>query len=181
LIAQGRFRQDLYDCLRVIEIRVPPLRERPEDIPLLASHFLRKYCQQTRRDLMGEGLCAAYQQAEAVGCATAEFYEALQNYHWPGNVRELENLIRRLLAFVPDEVLDVKHLPKEILKGSNRANEVLASAGEDLTLAGVDRRHIERVLALTGNNQTQTAKMLGIPLSTLRNKMKKLGIKVPKA
>lgn len=180
LIAQGRFRQDLYDRLRVLEIRVPPLRERREDIPLLAGHFLRKYCHALRREVMGEGLCAACRQAEAVGCATVEFYQALQRYDWPGNVRELENLIIHLLTFVPEEILDVKHLPEEILKGSNRADEGIARAAEDLTLDGMTKRHIERLLALTGNNQTQAAKILRVPLSTLRHKMKKLGIKAPR-
>jgi len=173
LVTKGRFRDDLYDRLRVIEIRVPPLRERREDIPLLASHFLRRYCQELRRDLMGEGLCAACPQAESAGCATAEFYQALQAYEWPGNVRELENLIIRLLAFVPDETLDVKHLPKEILKGSNRVD----ATGEDLTLKGAEKRHIERVLRMTGGSQSQAAKLLGIPRTTLQAKIRRLGIK----
>ncbi len=177
LIAQGQFRQDLYDRLNVLEIRVPPLRERPEDIPLLASHFLRKYCQEVRREVMGEGLCAACQQAEQVGCATAAFYEALRHYEWPGNVRELENLIIRLLAFVPEEILDVKHLPEPVLKGAKRANA--ASAAEDLTLKGMEKRHIEQVLQMTGGSQSQAAKLLGIPRTTLQAKMRRLGIKGP--
>jgi|GEM_PF-1253306 len=179
LIAQGRFRQDLYDRLNVLEIRVPPLRERPEDIPLLASHFLKKYCHELRRDLMSEGICATCRQAEQVGCATAEFYEVLQNYDWPGNVRELENLIIRLLAFVPEEILDVKHLPESVLKGAKRANELTASAAEDLTLKGMEKRHIEQVLQMTGGSQSQAAKLLGIPRTTLQGKMRRLGIKGP--
>ncbi|MCS6806270.1 MAG: sigma-54-dependent Fis family transcriptional regulator [Acidobacteriota bacterium] len=175
LIAQGRFRQDLYDRLRVVEIRVPPLRERREDIRLLAEHFLRKYCQQTRREVMSEGVCAACSQTEEVCCATAAFYEALQAYDWPGNVRELENLIIRLLTDVRDEVLDVKHLPEEIRRASMQVNKPTV---EELRLDVAMKRHIELVLRMTNYNQRQAAKILRIPYSTLQNKIKKLGVEI---
>jgi DNA-binding NtrC family response regulator len=177
LIAQRRFREDLYDRLRVFEIGVPPLRQRREDIPLLAGHFLRKYCHEMRRGLAfeGQGRCAVCQQTEYVGCATAAFYEALQRYDWPGNVRELENLLLRLLATVPDEILDVKHLPEPIQKASatRTRREV-----EDLSLEAAIKSHLERVLRLTNYNRSQAAKILRIPLSTLRSKIKTLGIKI---
>lgn len=173
LIAQRRFREDLYDRLSVFEIRVPPLRERREDIPLLASHFLRKYCQEKRRNILDAGLCAACQNSESADCATPEFYQALQSYDWPGNVRELQNLILRLLAFVPYEVLDVKHLSKYF---QGRLIKVARPEIEDLTLDSVVRNHIKRVLRMHNYNQSQAAKVLGLPLSTLRSKIKKLGI-----
>jgi len=178
LMALRRFREDLYDRLSVFEIRVPPLRERREDIPLLASHFLRKYCQQIRRDLLGEGICGICPQVEPVGCATAEFYEALQNYDWPGNIRELQKVIQRLVAFEPHEILNVKHLPEQIQKLPRRAAE---SEMEDLTLDTATKNHIERVLRMTGYNQSQAAKKLGIPLTTLRDKIKRLGIVIEKS
>jgi transcriptional regulator with GAF, ATPase, and Fis domain len=177
LITQGRFRDDLYDRLRVFEIQVPPLRERREDIPLLANHFLNKYCQQMRRAIMDHGICAACQHAEVVGCATSEFYQALENYYWPGNVRELENLIIRLLAYVPDEVLDAKHLPEHFQLGL--AKTAMPEA-RDLTFNAAMRSHIERVLQMTNYNQSQAAKVLDLPFSTLQSKMKKLGIEIKK-
>jgi transcriptional regulator with GAF, ATPase, and Fis domain len=177
LIAEGRFREDLYDRLSMFEIRVPPLRERREDTPLLAGYFLRKHCQEVRRPVVLGGLCTACQNVEPVGCATAEFYEALQNYHWPGNVRELEHLIIQLLTTVYDEILDVKHLPEKVLKPPVKAAEPEV---EDLSLVAADRKHIERVLQMTGYNQSQAARLLKIHPSTLQSKIKKLGIKIKK-
>jgi two-component system response regulator HydG len=176
-MADGRFREDLYDRLSVFEIRVPPLRERREDIPLLASHFLRKYCQQIRRDILGEGICGRCPAVELVSCAEAEFYHTLQHYDWPGNVRELEKIIRRLVAIERDQILDVKHLPEHI---RNSPAPVAASGPEDLTLDTVNKKHIERVLEMTNYNQSQAAHRLGIPLTTLRDRIKKLGIVIEK-
>jgi DNA-binding NtrC family response regulator len=173
LIAQRRFREDLYDRLSVFEIKVPPLRERREDIPLLVSHFLRKCCQKMRRPVVFKDVCAICQNSEDVQCVTTEFYQALQTYEWPGNVRELENIILRLLTFVPDEVLDVKHLPDHIQKGLTKAAK---PKPEDLTLETAVKQHIRRVLRMTNDNQSQAAKILNLPLSTLRSKIKKLEI-----
>jgi DNA-binding NtrC family response regulator len=152
---------------------VPPLRERREDIPLLAEHFLRKHCHEMRRPIAFNDFCAVCQNAEGVSCATAEFYRALQTYDWPGNVRELENLILRLLAFVPDEVLDAKHLPEHFQLGLAKAAKPETG---DLTLNTAIKQHLQRVLRMTNYNQSQAAKILGLPLSTLRSKIKKLRI-----
>ncbi|MBI3949497.1 MAG: sigma 54-interacting transcriptional regulator [Acidobacteria bacterium] len=180
LLAEGRLRQDLYDRLSVFEIRVPPLRERREAIPHLATHFLRKHCPEMRRPLMVgcQQLCQTCQNAERVGCATAQFYEALQHYDWPGNVRELENVMLRLLARVPDEPLDVKHVREQLPRG---ATPVVAPKAEDWTLEAVIRNHIEKVLQVTNDNRSQAAAMLGLPVSTLQGKIKKLGIQVKRA
>jgi DNA-binding NtrC family response regulator len=179
LMAQGRFREDLYDRLRVFEIHMPPLRERPEDIALLADYFLRKYCHQMRRSFLFEstGICAACQNTEHTGCATAEFYEALQRYDWPGNVRELKNLLLRLLATVPDEILDVKHLPGPIPTSSAKRTR---REVEDLSLEAAIKDRIKHVLRMTQYNQSQAARILKIPLSTLRDKIKRLGIVLEK-
>ncbi|MCS6804074.1 MAG: sigma-54-dependent Fis family transcriptional regulator [Acidobacteriota bacterium] len=177
LLARRRFREDLYDRLSVFALRVPPLRERREDIPLLAGYFLQKHCQQMRRDLLGEGVCGVCHQVETVGCATTAFYEALQAYDWPGNVRELEHLIQRLVATVPGEILDVKHLPEPIRTSPVKAAEPDV---KDLSLEAAIRDRIELALQMTNYNQSQAARMLKIPLSTLHSKMKKLGIEIRK-
>lgn len=176
LIDQGKFRADLCDRLSVFEIRVPALRERRTDIPLLVSHFLRKYCEQVGREFMfaGRNGCAVCKFADPAGCATVEFYQALETYDWPGNVRELANLIVRLLATVPDEVLDAKHLPEQY-RGRQTAR-VLVSPPIDLSLDTQTRKHIERVLQMVDYNESRAARILGIPRSTLRSKIKTLGI-----
>jgi two-component system response regulator HydG len=177
LIARGRFRQDLYDRLSVLEIRVPPLRVRREDIRLLVRHFLQRYCHELRRELMPEGTCVTCQNTGSAGCATAEFYERLQTYDWPGNVRELENLIIRLVSTVPGEILDVKHLPEQI---EQRSSKAAMAEGEDLALNAIIKNHIERILQMTKYNQSQAARLLGIPFTTLQSKIKKLGIEIKK-
>lgn len=175
LINQGKFRADLYDRLSVFEIRVPPLRERRIDIPILVSHFLRKYCEQMGRDFMlgGKNGCTACKSADPVDCATREFYQSLETYDWLGNVRELSNLILRLLATVPDEILDRKHLPEQYRHQTAKAP---VSPTTDLALDMQTRKHIDRVLDMVGHNESQAARILGIPRSTLRSKIKKLGI-----
>lgn len=112
-----------------------------------------------------------------VGCATAEFYEALQAYEWPGNVREMENLMLRLLAMIPNEILDVKHLPERFRRGLVSSPKKRAvSEGyqlEDLTLDSVVRKHLGYVLTLTDGNKSKAAKMLGLPRTTLLTILKK--------
>ncbi len=176
LINQGKFRADLCDRLSVFEIRVPALRERRSDIPLLVSHFLKKYCEQVGRDFMfsGRSGCAVCKFTDPASCATSDFYEALEAYDWPGNVRELANLIVRLLATVPDEILDAKHLPEQYRRrGTAKAP---SSAATDLALDTQTRQHIERVLQMVDYNESRAARILRIPRSTLRSKIKKLGI-----
>ncbi|MEK6285795.1 MAG: sigma-54-dependent Fis family transcriptional regulator [Acidobacteriota bacterium] len=176
LIDQGKFRADLCDRLSVFEIRVPALRERRSDIPLLVSHFLKKYCEQVGRDFMfaGRSGCTVCKFANPASCATGEFYQALEAYDWPGNVRELANLIVRLLATVPDEILDAKHLPEQYRHP--QAAKAPVSPAIDLALDTQTRSHIERVLHMVDHNESRAARILGIPRSTLRSKIKKLGI-----
>jgi DNA-binding NtrC family response regulator len=174
-MADGRFRHDLYDRLSFFEIRVPPLRERTEDVPLLARHFLRSACAQTWRAsvLRQEGVCGTCAQAPASGCASAGFFAALQAYAWPGNVRELRQMMGRLVATAPDEVLDLRHLPE----GVRAAHRPCAPAADDgWSLDTAVRRHIEKVLQHTKDNQSEAARLLGLPLSTMRSKMKRLGM-----
>jgi DNA-binding NtrC family response regulator len=175
LMADGRFRHDLYDRLSFFEIRVPPLRDRSEDVPLLARHFLRCSCEQTWRAsvLRQEGVCGTCSEASAFGCASAGFFAALQDYPWPGNVRELRQTMGRLVATSPDEVLDLRHLP-EAVRAAHRPCAPGSDPGWSLDTAV--RRHIEKVLQHTGDNQSEAARLLGLPLSTMRSKMKRLGM-----
>ncbi len=179
LIAQGKFRQDLYDRLRVFEIHVPPLRERRDDIPLLIDHFIRKHCKTMQRHIRSENtsLCSTCSEFTCVNCVAAPVYSVLSQLDWPGNVRELKSLVLRLLAHTPDETIEPHHLPAEI----HAQRQKPGGANTDLTLDGAIRSHIERVLEAANHNQSEAARLLGTPLSTLRSKMKKLGLKVREA
>lgn len=175
-IRHGRFRQDLYDRLRVFEIRVPPLRERMEDIAPLASHFVRNHCAETQRQLgiINKDICAACNVTERAGCVASDVYSILEGRKWPGNVRELKSFVLRSLIQVPNEVLEAKYLGEDIEDPPISTPEPAAT---DLTLEAAIRSHIQRALELAHNNQSEAARCLGLPLSTLRSKMKKLGIK----
>jgi DNA-binding NtrC family response regulator len=175
LMADGRFRHDLYDRLSFFEIRVPPLRERPEDIALLARHFLRSTCGKTwrRGACSPAGLCGTCGDPSPAGCTSQSFVEALQAYPWPGNVRQLRHTMERLVATVPDDLLDLHHLPAEIQEA---VRPQPTRGTSDWNLDAVIRGHIERTLRKTGANQSSAARLLGVPLSTLRSKMKRLGI-----
>jgi len=179
LVDQGHFRADLYDRLNVIELKVPPLRERKEDIPLLAEYFILKQCIEISRQykLSEKPICQVCERTSRVGCATEAFYGALQAYDWPGNVRELANLITQLSTMATEEVLDIGHLPEHILKGG-KSEIAFSSFSEDLRLDAAVQRHIERVLALTEGNQTQAAKILGVPRTTLQAKLRRMNRKV---
>jgi len=110
MVAQGRFREDLYYRINVVPLDMPPLREREGDIPLLVDHYLKLFCSAEGKELMR---C----EPEAI--------EILEDYGWPGNVRELENLIQRLVLMVAGEVIEAKHLPKNVLYASTARHESL--------------------------------------------------------
>lgn len=175
LVAEGRLRGDLFDRLNVIELKVPPLRERREDIPLLIRYFLERECEEvSRRERFDEKLiCRSCRGGQVAACASEGFYEAMQEYDWPGNVRELENIITRLATMVSGEILKVHHLPDHIIKNSKSNG---GSLPEDFYLNTVVKKHIEKVLVMAGHNESRAARVLGIPRSTLRSKIKKLGL-----
>jgi len=147
LVAEGKFREDLYYRLNVVSLRLPPLRERREDIPLLAEHFAAKHG-----------------RPEGVAIAPAA-RELLVAHDWPGNVRELENVIARALALNPAGVVVPEDLPDR-LRGPP---PVLPTPGslERPTLAEVERRYAAQVLAESGGNKTRAAEVLGIDRKTL--------------
>ncbi|HEX8951431.1 MAG TPA: sigma-54 dependent transcriptional regulator [Polyangia bacterium] len=162
-VKAGRFREDLYFRINVVTIRLPPLRERPSDIPLLVDHFLAKYAARERR--------------QDAGVATAAM-ALLQRYGWPGNVRELENVIERALALSKDGVVLPSDLPAEIAQEA-AAGVVTASGGglvEDRpTLAELERRYIELILRETGGNKKRAAEILGIDRRTLYRTLEREG------
>jgi two-component system nitrogen regulation response regulator GlnG len=190
-IDNGLFRQDLFYRLNVVPIALPPLRDRPEDIPDLIEHIIDKSQHQ--------GL-----QAKTF---TKPAMESLKRHDWPGNVRELENLVRRLLVLVDDDVIDLKHL-KMALAGNGNPNKVDKTSDDqnlsqlishqigrffdahdgqlpmngiyDRFMAEVERPLISTTLAVTRGNQLKAAEVLGINRNTLRKKIVALGID-PKA
>jgi DNA-binding NtrC family response regulator len=156
LVGEGQFRDDLYYRINVFNIFIPPLRERREDIPLLAQHFLRRYALQMNRPF--EEL-----DPEAV--------DVLMRYGWPGNVRELANAIERALVVGKPPVIRAEDLPLRINHGH------APPAGD--SLSDVERAHVARMLERTGWNITRTAEILGIDRVTLYNKIKKYELRRP--
>jgi DNA-binding NtrC family response regulator len=154
LVKKGLFREDLFYRLNVITINIPPLRERQDDVLLLANHFLNRFAAES-------------------GKATIRFSdEALQNlrsYNWPGNVRELENVIQRLVVMTDGYVIEVPDLPS-LMRFS-----ALRKTGFTRTLAEVESEYITNVLASVNGNKTRAAEILGIDRKTLREKLKKTG------
>jgi DNA-binding NtrC family response regulator len=153
LVKEGAFREDLYYRVNVFTIDVPPLRERSEDIPLLAKFFVEKY---------------ARAMAKPVKEITADAEAVLLDYDWPGNVRELENAIERALVIGRDRDLQLADLPLRVERDAKRPSV--------LALAAVEESHIRRVLRERGGNVTHAAKALDIDRGTLYNKMKRYGI-----
>jgi len=163
----GAFREDLYYRLNVIPISLPPLRERPEDIPLFAQHFLSQYRRSSGRPSL---------------TLSPGALECLSSYRWPGNVRELRNVIERMAVLVDEDVIAAGHLPPELRAGANAGGSVVP--GSFTTLADQERRHILEALERSGGvvrGPRGAAALLGMPESTLRHRIKKLGIRRPKA
>ncbi len=154
LVDKGLFREDLYYRLNVIEIAVPPLRERGDDVLPLARHFAARFCRERDRK-------------------PPEFTERalriVREYDWPGNVRELENVIQRLVIMTEGDSIDVPDLPRLMRAAA------LPGAGLDRTLDEVVAEYIQNVLASVGGNRTRAAEILGIDRKTLREKLKRSG------
>lgn len=163
LVSEKKFREDLYYRLNVVDIQVPPLRERREDIPLLAEHFLTKY---------------SIENKKGIEFIDEDALRLLMRYNWPGNVRELENVIERAVVVAkkdfigPDELPpSVKGKPKEALKSS--------VADHNLSLQEIEKRHISQVLEATNWNIKEAANTLRIDRTTLYNKIKKYKLTKP--
>jgi len=154
MVEEGQFREDLYFRLNVFSIFLPPLRERREDIPLLAQHFLRHYALQMNRP---------FEDFEP------QALDLLVRYEWPGNVRELSNAVERALVVGTPPAVRSGDLPLHL-------SESTAIPGGD-SLAEVERAHVARILERCGGNVTRAAEMLGIDRVTLYNKIKKYGLR----
>lgn len=153
LVDEGSFREDLFYRINVVDIPVPPLSDRGDDILVLAQHFLDKFSRDMGR--------TAPRMTEAA-------LEALKHHTWPGNVRELENLIQRLVVIVDHDLIDVVDLPETMRFSLPREGRL------DRTLAEVEAEHITNVLTMAGNNKTRAAEILGINRKTLREKLKRI-------
>jgi DNA-binding NtrC family response regulator len=155
-VREGTFRADLFYRLNVIPLSIPPLRERGEDILLMAEHFSRLYA-----------------PAGCVPVLTPEFLERLEAYPWPGNVRELANLMRRVVALAPTSEIGPEALePTEVFRSETVADRLQPG----LSLVHVERRLFELTLAATGGNRSRAAEMLGVSLRTVRNKIRSYGL-----
>ena len=167
LVERGEFREDLYYRLNVIPITIPPLRDRKEDIPLLAGHFLARYSEE-----MGK----------SVTRISPEAMDFIINYDWPGNVRELENTIQRAVALAPEPEITTEDLVIKMRTGTPAAaliTKEMPPEGIDLEsrLADLERTYILSALERTGYNVTRAAKLLNTSFRSLRYRISKLGIK----
>ena len=151
------FREDLYYRLNVIALRVPALRERPEDIPLLARHFLGLFAQRNRKSFRG---------------FSPRVMDLMLHYEWPGNVRELENGVEGAVILSPGELVTENDLPPN-LRGVEKGGETQPGGP---SLEDAEREAIVRTLEQVGNNKSEAARILGVTRVTLRNKMKKFGL-----
>jgi transcriptional regulator with GAF, ATPase, and Fis domain len=161
-VRAGGFRRDLFFRLQVVEIRVPPLRERKSDIPLLAEHFLRRFVRETGRKIRG---------------FTPAALRKMEEYHWPGNVRELRNVMERAVALGLGPTLDVGDIWLSSLETGAPASGGGPAAYQPLPLEEVEKQHILRTLAHTDWNKSQAAAILNIERSTLDRKIKGYGLK----
>ncbi len=155
MVRNGTFREDLYYRLNVVNITIPPLRERPDDIPLLVNHFIRKYCTSMSRDLIAIEPTAMKQ---------------LEKFEFPGNVRELENMIERAIVIGNGREIRLKDLPM--------GREAVDSPVE--SLEEIEKKHIEQILSKYEWNVSRSARALNVDRVTLYNKIRKYGLKQKK-
>jgi len=158
LVAEGKFRADLFFRLNVIPLSLPPLRERSEDIPDLINHFIGKYVPTSHSKVVR---------------FSPELLERLRAYEWPGNVRELENFVRRALVLAPGPVVGLELLPEA---GFQNDDPSLGGIEPGLTLRELERSLLAKTLDATGGNRTRAAGMLGVSLRTVRNKIREFGL-----
>ncbi len=167
LVQEGLFREDLYYRLNVVNIQLPPLRERKEDIPLLVTYFIKKY---------------STQQHVHVNSISQEALNLLLGYNWPGNIRELENAIEHAIAFCASDMIIPKNLPRNLLEGETPSGifpiELSTIDSIDLqeTLSAAEKKLLSWAYQKTNGNQVRMSEMLHIPRTTLQNKLVKYNI-----
>ena len=159
-IMDNKFREDLFYRLNVIKVAMPPLRERKDDIPMLALHFLHKFATEMDKKITG---------------ISNEALEELEKYHYPGNIRELENIIARCVALETNEIIKKDSLPKLNTEGDyiDLTDTLNAKDSIDSVLGDVEKQIIENALKSSRGNKSETAKMLGITLRSLRYRLDK--------
>ncbi|MDZ7761849.1 MAG: sigma-54 dependent transcriptional regulator [Desulfovermiculus sp.] len=164
-VDQGRFREDLFYRLNVVNIHIPPLRERVEDIPLLAANFLQAFSQENQKQVQG---------------FEPEVLQALNAYHWPGNVRQLENVIERCVVLARGETITMEDLPAELKEESTQFKSAADLLPTEInlgdTLEKIEAALIRRALARSNFIQVKAAESLGISKSLLQYKLKKYNI-----
>ncbi len=165
-VRQGIFREDLYYRLNVITIQIPPLRERPQDIPLLIEHFIKKYSEENQRDNVGMDPSAM---------------KVLMDYQWPGNVRELENVVERAVVLSTGNTITPDLFPNNISAPPPETAFLLSEAPISLKekVGNYEKSLILAALDRTGWNQKKAARLLSVNATTLNEKLKRLKIKVP--
>jgi two-component system response regulator HydG len=163
-VKEGRFREDLYYRLNVVPITMPPLRDRKEDIPPLADHFLVIYREKNRKPLKG---------------ISGKALDLLVRYDWPGNIRELENCIERAVIMAKEEMITPIDFPPQIQRLSGDGDKEGFSIPYGMSLAEMEKELIVKTLAETGGNRTRAAEVLGINRRTLQNKLKEYGLNTP--
>jgi len=177
-VDEGTFREDLYYRLNVINIALPPLRDRKEDIPALVSHFFTKYCRENEKFLDAQANSTLYFMPEVL--------QILMEHSWPGNVRELENAVERAVVLATDPAVPADVLPDHLLQASGirlrrgDGGPLPADASLFEIVADFERRVILERLEQFNGSQTEAAASLHVPLSTLNQKIKRLDIKIPK-
>jgi DNA-binding NtrC family response regulator len=160
-VAEGRFRQDLFYRINVINIELPPIRERISDIPALAEHFLKNVCESTKKTVHG---------------FSDDALQALGRYRWPGNVREMQNVIERAVLLGKNSVIGVEDLPASVAAGGGLSIESVGTQSLKQALSAPEKQLILEVLESNNWNRQLTAAALGINRTTLYKKMKRLGL-----
>ncbi|MGZ3494215.1 MAG: sigma-54-dependent transcriptional regulator [Thermodesulfobacteriota bacterium] len=150
LVKNGRFREDLFDRLNVVTIILPPLRERKEDIPLLANHFLRKFSEENHKN---------------ISHISPEALEIITQYSWPGNVRELEHVVERSVILSIHPIILPEDLPKKMFEEMKGPEAQISD--EPLSLRELEKRYVMKVLERTGGNKKKASEILGIDRATL--------------
>jgi len=163
-VSVGKFREDLYYRLNVVTLRIPPLKERVEDIPLLAQHFLERYARKNKKRIKG---------------FTPLAMDMFLKYDWPGNVRELENAVERAVILGPGDYITEKELPLSITKAYPHAEEIdrpPTVSKEPQSLEEAEKDAVLAALEASGGNKSETARVLGITRKTLHKKLQKYGV-----
>lgn len=160
-VKEGRFREDIFYRLNVVSIPIPPLRERSDDIPLLAGYFLRKYNEENKKDIIS---------------FDPEVMKLFVNYEWPGNVRELENIVERAVVLCNFEKIVLENIPPNIINSAGEKRHVFDLLSEGLNLLEIEKKIIHKALNDVNWNQTKASMLLGISRKQLRTKIKNLGL-----